>query len=90
MMPAVRGKRMILRPMQNENPDEKPPETEKILTEELLVEDFFLAINCNSAEVKSKASMGTSQWQILLSGKLLDRAIPLSKTSVTGKDGILR
>lgn len=33
--------RMILRPMQNENPDEKPPETEKILTEELLVEDFF-------------------------------------------------
>ena len=90
MMPAVRGKRMILRPMQNENPDEKPPETEKILTEELLVEDFFLAINCNSTEVKSKASMGTSQWQILLSGKLLDRAIPLSKTSVTGKDGILR
>lgn len=90
MMPAVRGKRMILRPMQNENPDEKPPETEKVLKEELLVEDFFLAINCNSTEIKSKASMGTSQWQILLSGKLLDRAIPLSKTSVTGKDGILR
>lgn len=81
---------MILRPMQNENADEKPSETEEVLKEELLVEDFFLAINCNSTEVKSKASMGTSQWQILLSGKLLDRTIPLSKTSVTGKDGILR